>query len=85
MVAVMKRAGIECVGDHVAARLTSPRGSGRGGMVRFGDDMCPGEYRIHIRPEDQDAANKALEAHNLDVRRWLYENGPMPEIIRSTI
>ncbi len=74
---VLINAGIESVDlceNHVN---NAPAGSGRGGMVRFGDNMMPGVYRVAVPKERVDAAMAAIAQHKKEVEAWI-QGGARP-------
>jgi hypothetical protein len=60
-----------------------PIGSGPGGRVRFGDDMCPSTYRVAVKVEDLPKAIAAIDVHKEAVRAWLDGTAVMPEACRT--
>src|SRR5690349_6406672 len=62
-ITVLRAAGIPCAGAQRIDKILHPRGTGRGGAVRFGDNMLPGEYYILVPPERLEDAQRAFEAH----------------------
>lgn len=57
---VLKTAGIESIGLTTSKTLLCPTGTGSGGIVRMGDNMTPGIYRIAVKVADQDAAPQGI-------------------------
>jgi len=80
---VLKAAGIESVGLTTSKVLLHPSGTGPGGSVRMGDNMCPGVYRIAVKADDQSAADVAFAAHKQAITAWLDDGAPMPEACRN--
>ena len=80
---VLKGVGVECVALHTRETIVSPRGSGPGGRVRFGDNMMPGVYRVAVPKESLAAAQIALNHHDVDIQDWLHNGGEMPEACKS--
>ncbi len=52
--------GIESISLVTRRTIVSPRGSGPGGSVRFGDDMLPGIYKTAVWKADEVRANAVL-------------------------
>jgi len=80
---VLLAAGIESVSLYTSCTINNPVGSGPGGMVRFGDNMTPGEYRIAVYKYDVEKAQKAIAAHREVMDKWIAEGGPLPEVCRD--
>lgn len=58
---VLMNVGIESVSYPLHRKIISPRGTGPGGSVRFGDDMMPSVYRICVESKNVVAARAAIE------------------------
>lgn len=80
---VLQAAGIECLDLRTVHKIIRPVGSGRNGAVRFGDNMCPGIFRLAIKPEDKSKAEQAIAEHKAAVDQWLMHNGPQPAACRG--
>lgn len=76
---VLSAAGIEHVLLRKLMTIIHPIGSGPRGMVRFGDNMTPGDYYIAVEKCNENAAIKAIVEHRQRIADWLDHNGPMPE------
>lgn len=68
---VLKDAGIASIALTTGRRNAAALGTGRGGMVRFGDDMMPGIYRVAVARAEQAAALEAIAAFRGRVKAWL--------------
>ncbi len=82
MRAVLKAANIESLALTTNKTLLHPTGSGRGGAVRFGDNMTPGTYRTAVKAALIGKAQQAMTAHKRAIWRWIDGEGEMPAACR---
>ena len=76
---VLTAAGISFVLLRTVETIIHPYGTGPGGMVRFGDNMLPGVFRIAVPKKQENAANVAIAAHKAAIAEWLKDIcAPMP-------
>lgn len=80
--AVMKAAGVDYVTLETKRRIIHPIGTGSGGAVRFGDNMMASTYKLAVYKHQEEKAFSAWTEHRENVRKWLWEGGPMPEACR---
>lgn len=76
---VFSQKGIPSESHDIKRNNLAPMGSGPGGRIRFGDSMMPSIHRIYVPADKLDEAFEVLLEHRAEVRKWLFEGGPIPE------